>query len=202
MRFSGVGTGGENNASLDRIFGYLLIWLQEMGRNGVPVFVFATASHLERILAELMRLGRFDEKFFFLPTPDECRAIATLHLTKHACMLADVDGRALADGDALAGALEGDAYRARIERTGEDARSLADDAPWDAVAHGYRAACAAMLAREIFDVAGAGRGARCSTCRRCNRCKTGKLKIGNEVKAVIVFQILLALTINCSHCTQ
>lgn len=79
--------------------------------------------------AELMRLGRFDEKFFFLPTPDECRAIATLHLAKHACMLADVDGRALADGDALAGALEGDAYRARIERAGEDARSLADDAP-------------------------------------------------------------------------
>ena len=156
--FSGVGTGGENNASLDRIFGHLLIWLQDMGRNGVPVFVFATASHLERIPAELMRLGRFDEKFFFLPTPDECRAIATLHLAKHACMLADVDGRALADGDALAGALEGDAYRARIERAGEDARSLADDAPWDAVAHGYRAACAAMLAREIFDVAGAGSG--------------------------------------------
>ena len=118
MSFSGVGTGGENNASFDRIVGHLLIWLQDMGRNGVPVFVFATASHLERVPAELMRLGRFDEKFFFLPTPDECRAIATLHLAKHACMLADVDGRALADGDALAGALEGDAYRARIERAG------------------------------------------------------------------------------------
>ena len=90
--FSGVGTGGENNASLDRIFGHLLIWLQDMERNGVPVFVFATANHLERIPAELMRLGRFDEKFFFLPTPDECRAIATLHLAKHACMLADVAG--------------------------------------------------------------------------------------------------------------
>ncbi|MBM6907699.1 AAA family ATPase [Collinsella intestinalis] len=90
--FSGVGTGGENNASLDRIFGHLLIWLQDMERNGVPVFVFATASHLERIPAELMRLGRFDEKFFFLPTPDECRTIATLHLAKHACMLADVAG--------------------------------------------------------------------------------------------------------------
>lgn len=293
--FSGVGSGGQNNASLDRIFGHLLVWLQDIGRSGIPVFVFATANHLEKIPDELMRLGRFDEKFFFfLPTAGECRAIAALHLVKHACMFSDVDGHAKGDADALARVLEervidpflrvatargkfltggdiaaivnetfqelftrgverlpgeadrravasaaepvlavpldevretliakliethvfgetsreqltgywlwaeranprnvsddplmlpyegyqrrtgrfaeiaplelsgldelkADEYRARIVRAGEKARALADDAPWEDVARAYGAACAAMLATEIFDARTGGR---------------------------------------------
>ena len=290
-----MGSGGQNNASLDRIFGHLLIWLQDIGRSGIPVFVFATANHLEKIPDELMRLGRFDEKFFFfLPTAGECRAIAALHLAKHACMLGDVDERTKGDADAFARVLEervidpflrvatthgkfltggdiaaivnetfqelftrevellpgeaerravasagepvlavsldevretliakltethvfgetgreqlagywlwaeranprnvsddqlmlpftsferrtgrfaeiaplelngldelkGDEYRARVVHAGEKARALADDAPWEDVAHAYGAACAAMLAIEIFDSRARGR---------------------------------------------
>lgn len=83
--FSGAGTGGENNASLDRIFGRFLDWLQDADRRGAPVFVFATANHIERLPGELMRLGRFDEKFFFfMPTGAEVVDILCVHLAPYA----------------------------------------------------------------------------------------------------------------------
>lgn len=86
--FAGVGTGGENNASLDRIFGRLLVWLQESERRRAPVMVFATANHVDRIPDELMRLGRFDEKFFlFVPTARELARILELQVERHACMI-------------------------------------------------------------------------------------------------------------------
>ena len=86
--FSGVGTGGENNASLDRIFGRLLGWLQDQERSETAVFLFATANHMEKLPSEFLRLGRFDEKFFFfMPTGAECADIVCKHLAKHAPMI-------------------------------------------------------------------------------------------------------------------
>ena len=91
--FSGAGTGGENNASLDRIFGRFLDWLQDADRRGAPVFVFATANHIERLPGELMRLGRFDEKFFFfMPTGAEVVDILCVHLAPYAPLIEGMGG--------------------------------------------------------------------------------------------------------------
>lgn len=72
--FSAVsgGSGGENS-TFKRMFGRLLVWMQENER---PCFIFATANDISRLPDEFFRSGRFDELFsVFMPTAAECRAI-------------------------------------------------------------------------------------------------------------------------------
>ena len=73
--------GNSNDGGLSlRLLGSFLSWLQE---REPPVFVVATANDIQRLPAELLRKGRFDEIFFIdLPTAEERRAILTLQLAK------------------------------------------------------------------------------------------------------------------------
>ncbi len=72
--------GEEDGGTSQRILGTFLSWLQE--RRG-DVFVVATANDVQRLPAELLRKGRFDETFF-VDLPDEtARAlILRIHLRK------------------------------------------------------------------------------------------------------------------------
>lgn len=72
--------GEEDGGTSQRVLGTFLSWLQE--RRG-DVFVVATANDVQRLPAELLRKGRFDETFF-VDLPDEtARAvILEIHLRK------------------------------------------------------------------------------------------------------------------------
>lgn len=71
---------GSNSGTSLRILGTFLTWLQEKKS---PVFVIATANEIERMPAEMLRKGRFDEIFFVdLPTFVERREIFRVHLEK------------------------------------------------------------------------------------------------------------------------
>lgn len=50
-----------------RMFGYLLTWLQD---HSAPVFTLATANDIQALPAELLRKGRFDQ-IFFVDLPDQ-----------------------------------------------------------------------------------------------------------------------------------
>jgi len=66
-----------------RIFSSFLTWLQE---HTSPVFVAATANEINRLPAELLRKGRFDEIFFVdLPSEKEREQIFAVHLKKRNC---------------------------------------------------------------------------------------------------------------------
>ena len=75
--------GGLANSSSDggtstRVLGALLTWLQE---KTAPVFLVATANRIDRLPAELLRNGRFDEIFFVdLPSQKERAEIFAIHL--------------------------------------------------------------------------------------------------------------------------
>jgi SpoVK/Ycf46/Vps4 family AAA+-type ATPase len=70
------GTG--NNAN---IFSSFLTWMQE--KPGT-VFVVATANRIEKLPAEVIRKGRFDQLFFLdLPSDEERRAILGIHILAH-----------------------------------------------------------------------------------------------------------------------
>jgi len=63
-----------------RIFSSFLTWMQE---HTTPVFVAATANEIDKLPAELLRKGRFDEIFFVdLPSEKEREAIFEVHLKK------------------------------------------------------------------------------------------------------------------------
>jgi SpoVK/Ycf46/Vps4 family AAA+-type ATPase len=63
-----------------RIFSSFLTWMQE---HTTPVFVAATANEIDKLPAELLRKGRFDEIFFVdLPTEKERAQIYEVHLKK------------------------------------------------------------------------------------------------------------------------
>ncbi len=67
------GSGGNNN-----IFSAFLTWMQE---KPPTVFVVATANRIERLPAEVIRKGRFDQLFFLdLPDEDERKAILRIHI--------------------------------------------------------------------------------------------------------------------------
>ena len=72
--------GDEDGGTSQRVLGTFLSWLQE--RRG-DVFVVATANDVQRLPAELLRKGRFDETFF-VDLPDETAraAILEIHLRK------------------------------------------------------------------------------------------------------------------------
>ena len=74
---SGIGSNGDSGTS-SRVFGTLLTWMQEKKNE---VFVIATANNIEKIPAELLRKGRFDEIFFVdLPTEKERKTIFEIHI--------------------------------------------------------------------------------------------------------------------------
>jgi SpoVK/Ycf46/Vps4 family AAA+-type ATPase len=67
--------GGGNNQN---IFSSFLTWMQE--KPGA-VFVVATANRIDKLPAEVIRKGRFDQLFFLdLPTEEERRAILAIHI--------------------------------------------------------------------------------------------------------------------------
>ncbi len=75
-----AGGGDEDGGTSLRVLGSFLSWLQE--RKG-DVFVVATANDVQRLPAELLRKGRFDETFF-VDLPDETTraSILAIHLRR------------------------------------------------------------------------------------------------------------------------
>ena len=77
------GFGGDarsDGGTSQRVLASLLTWMAEKQS---AVFVIATANAIDRLPAELLRKGRFDEIFFLdLPTAEERLSILDLHLKK------------------------------------------------------------------------------------------------------------------------
>lgn len=74
------GSGGSDGGTTARVLGTFLTWMQEKTS---PVFVLATANHIELLPPELLRKGRVDEIFFVdLPTFSERIEIIKIHLKK------------------------------------------------------------------------------------------------------------------------
>jgi SpoVK/Ycf46/Vps4 family AAA+-type ATPase len=66
-------TGGNTN-----IFSSFLTWMQEKPDS---VFVVATANRIEKLPAEVIRKGRFDQLFFLdLPSDEERKMIFRIHI--------------------------------------------------------------------------------------------------------------------------
>jgi SpoVK/Ycf46/Vps4 family AAA+-type ATPase len=98
-----AGGGDEDGGTSQRVLGTFLSWLQE--RRG-DVFVVATANDVQRLPAELLRKGRFDETFF-VDLPDEATRVAILdiHLRKRKQSPEDFDLVLLArEGEGHSGA--------------------------------------------------------------------------------------------------
>ena len=75
-----AGGGDEDGGTSQRVLGTFLSWLQE--RRG-DVFVVATANDVQRLPAELLRKGRFDETFFVdLPDETSRATILRIHLAR------------------------------------------------------------------------------------------------------------------------
>jgi hypothetical protein len=78
--FAGFQDEASGDATMSRIVGRFLTWLQE---HKAPVFVVATANNVSQLPPELLRRGRFDELFFVdLPNYYERKAIFEIHLDK------------------------------------------------------------------------------------------------------------------------
>lgn len=78
--FSGAADGRSDGGTSQRVLASLLTWMAEKAS---PVFVVATANAVERLPAELLRKGRFDEIFWLeLPDAQERRAILDLQLRR------------------------------------------------------------------------------------------------------------------------
>lgn len=71
--FGGAGGSSNDGGTFQRMFGYLLSWMQDVK---VPVFIFATANNIGGLPKEFFRSGRFDALYaVYLPTVDECVSI-------------------------------------------------------------------------------------------------------------------------------
>jgi SpoVK/Ycf46/Vps4 family AAA+-type ATPase len=78
--FAGFDDEAATDATMSRILGRFLTWLQE---HQEPVFVVATANNVTRLPPELLRRGRFDELFFVdLPNYTERQEIFSIHLKR------------------------------------------------------------------------------------------------------------------------
>jgi hypothetical protein len=76
--FAGFDDDAGQDATVSRLLGRFLTWLQE---HTAPVFVVATANNVSRLPPELLRRGRFDELFFVdLPNYHERLQIFSIHL--------------------------------------------------------------------------------------------------------------------------
>ena len=79
--FSGTTSDGDSGTTA-RVFASFLTWMQEKRH---PVFVVATANNIDRLPAEFLRKGRFDEIFFVdLPTDSERQVIWELQARNRA----------------------------------------------------------------------------------------------------------------------
>ncbi len=78
------GAKGSNNSTSDtsqRMFGYLLDWLQKDKK--APCFVFATANDIGKIPNEFVRNGRFNIRYAsFMPLQDEIENIFAEHMKR------------------------------------------------------------------------------------------------------------------------
>jgi SpoVK/Ycf46/Vps4 family AAA+-type ATPase len=76
----GISTTNSDGGTSQRILGTLLTWMAE---RSAPVFMVATANDIERLPAELVRKGRFDE-IFFVDLPDKAvrQEIFAIHLAR------------------------------------------------------------------------------------------------------------------------
>jgi len=64
---------GSGDDAAQRMFGYLLGWMQE---HTAPVYIFATSNDITGLPKELFRTGRFRNRYaVFLPTEEECISI-------------------------------------------------------------------------------------------------------------------------------
>ena len=71
----------DSSGVTNRLVGQFLFWLQECKKE---VFVIATANDVNKLPAELLRKGRFDEMFFVdLPNKKERKEIINLYLTTY-----------------------------------------------------------------------------------------------------------------------
>ncbi len=69
--FAGGGGNDEGgHESSKRMFGYMLGWMQECKK---PVFIYATANHINKLDSAFLRSGRFDNKYMALmPNREQC----------------------------------------------------------------------------------------------------------------------------------
>lgn len=72
--------GGADDGLGKRLLGYFLTWMAE---KKAPVFLVATSNDIQKLPAELVRKGRFDEIFFVdLPCVEVRQTIFSIHLKK------------------------------------------------------------------------------------------------------------------------
>lgn len=72
--------GGADDGLGRRLLGYFLTWMAE---RKTPVFLVATSNDIQKLPAELVRKGRFDEIFFVdLPSDEVREVIFAIHLKK------------------------------------------------------------------------------------------------------------------------
>jgi len=75
-----AGISGDETGVTQRLFGYLLTWLND---KTAAVFVVATSNDITKLPWEFMRRGRFDEIFRVdLPTESERKEIFKIHIEK------------------------------------------------------------------------------------------------------------------------
>jgi ATP-dependent 26S proteasome regulatory subunit len=73
-------SGSTDGGTTSRVLGTFLTWMQEKEK---PVFVVATANHIELLPPELLRKGRVDEIFFVdLPVQRDRKEILSIHLKR------------------------------------------------------------------------------------------------------------------------
>lgn len=78
--FAGAEIEGAGDATMTRLMGRFLTWMQEKSK---PVFVVATANSVHGLPPEMLRRGRFDELFFVdLPNYHERKSIFAIHFKK------------------------------------------------------------------------------------------------------------------------
>ncbi|NHO67534.1 AAA family ATPase [Aestuariicella hydrocarbonica] len=95
--------GGADDGLGRRLLGYFLTWMAERKS---PVFLVATSNDIQKLPAELVRKGRFDEIFFVdLPTAEVRESIVAIHLKKRNLSADEFDlGRIAAVAEGFSGA--------------------------------------------------------------------------------------------------
>jgi ATP-dependent 26S proteasome regulatory subunit len=79
--FAGADAEGGGEATMTRLMGRFLTWMQE---KKASVFVVATANSVHGLPPEMLRRGRFDELFFVdLPNYHERKAVFEIHFKKN-----------------------------------------------------------------------------------------------------------------------
>jgi SpoVK/Ycf46/Vps4 family AAA+-type ATPase len=97
-----AGVAGDESGVTQRLFGYMLTWLQDHKK---PVFVVATANDVAVLPPEFLRRGRFDELFYIdFPKEQERAAIFKIHIEKKKNLSkADIDYKKLAQHENVGG---------------------------------------------------------------------------------------------------